>query len=465
MQAAPGKIEFRCGCGKQFHVSSEHGGKSTKCPQCGAALRIPTATAEARPVVPKPEISLPERRRPLWGIFSVPSTFGEILIYLLGTWGIAGVMALVAWAINVYAGLFGFLLFAATTVVVARTIWELLGARRDVMAKKDVSLMWGFMRLVAWDPVEGVLFLKNKALGFYDDRLDDAGGGVKFIYPVFGDELALRVPLEVQTLHFEDNDVLTKEYLSVTIRGSIKWRINDIRKFYLLISRELRLTTNLNPGVSQQASATSVVVIEPKPLDGMVQSAIEWLRVLAKEQTRIIVSHMKSGLLIADKLSAELPEMKGEGAREQTLADVRTGPPTGWSGGVDGLQDAIYDTLVERTASYGIVIEDVSLQEIQLPLEIVKQCIEACKLAYLPLISQRKASARHEELKAEADVIGADAVATKEVLGAAPSFTLVDFLGNFLNNRVAGEGGVGLSDEAAARIALEAAAKRKQPNK
>jgi regulator of protease activity HflC (stomatin/prohibitin superfamily) len=259
---------------------------------------------------------------------------------------------------------------------------------------------------------------------------------------VLGAELALRVPLELQTLHFEDKDVLTKEYLSVTIRGTIKWRIVDIRKFYLLVSRELRSTTNkavsATAGSSGGAPMPVTVVGAPAPADerssgSLLASAVEWLRVSAKDQTRIIVSHMKSGLLIAERLSTDLPGATAGGLGTSTEATLASG----WSGGADTLANAIYDSLAARVSSYGIAIDDVSLQEIELPLEIVKQCIAACKNSYLPLIARQNASERREELRAEADVLGADNVAARELLAAAKGAGLADFVSDFLNQRFA----------------------------
>ena len=54
-------------------------------------------------------------------------------------------------------------------------------------------------------PTEGVLILKNKNIDFVDDNPDD-GGGIRIIYPLLGEEVALRIPLEIQTLPFADSE-------------------------------------------------------------------------------------------------------------------------------------------------------------------------------------------------------------------------------------------------------------------
>jgi hypothetical protein len=41
-------IRFSCACGKELQAQEEHAGKKTKCPACGAELRIPVSSAQVR---------------------------------------------------------------------------------------------------------------------------------------------------------------------------------------------------------------------------------------------------------------------------------------------------------------------------------------------------------------------------------------------------------------------------------
>jgi regulator of protease activity HflC (stomatin/prohibitin superfamily) len=357
------------------------------------------------------------------------------------------------------------LMFLMISCGAAYQTYLLMRARQRVLVEKDIPLLWGSVRLVAWDPVEGVLFLKNKTMNFHDDTLLDGEGGVRLIYPILGDELALRVPLEVQTLQFFDEKVLTREYLSVTIHGTVKWRIVDIRKFYLLLSRELRNTADYaRPGgegyTSPEEARKSVTEEEDVEISvkKKVKLAVMWLRVLTEEQTRTAVSRVSSGLLIADRLADQMPELKAAVTRDRSLlsslaADTPTTAGDEWTGAAEGLARSIYETLIKRAAPYGICIDEVSLQEIRLPEEIVKACVEAAQTAYLPLLSQRKAAAdvavKRANLAAEVELLGRETVGAAKVVGAAPGFTLVDFLSNFVSK--------GLNSQAAAGLATTAA--------
>jgi regulator of protease activity HflC (stomatin/prohibitin superfamily) len=350
------------------------------------------------------------------------------------------VLALIISLFSIYAEVGALVLWLVFSAVAAREVWRLMRARQLVLVQKDVPLLWGLVRLIAWDPVEGVLILRNKSIAFSDDDLQDAQGGVRLLYPLLGEELALRVPLEVQTLRFEDENVLTREYLSVTIRGTMKWRIVDIRKFYLLVSRELRSTTDHNDRVSLSPSTrplSSGDAADGSTIDRLLSAVIQWMRILAEEQTRFVVSRARSGLLIADRLSQQFINPASVGAAGMTPG----GANEEWGSTADGLAGAIHDTIAHRLDGYGIAVEDVSLQEIKLPQGIIDECVAAAQSYYLPLRGQREAMQKVAELRAQAEVLGPDAIAAREVVQGAPPFAIADFLTAFLQKRLSGGGG------------------------
>lgn len=456
MENQADRIEFSCACGKSFRARLDQRGKSYKCPGCGGAVIVPNTSTIAptpSPVPPPPvpaaavvhtaQAGRPPARK-LWLPLQtpkIPSTVGQLLGYLTASWFIFGVVLLLPAFFSRYLGIAGLVAFTMVSAAAVQQCWRLLSARQNVLEKKNVPLLWGFVRLIAWDPVEGVLILRNKVVTFCDDNLEDGSGGVRFLYPVLGEELALRVPLEVQTLSFRDENVLTREYLSVTVRGTMKWRVVDIRKFYLFVSRELRSTTNHNDRESVSPptrEVTSGDTSAEAAIRQLHRAAIAWLQVLVEEETRALVSKSRTGLLIADRLTQELfsnayehdhvPSASANGPGAAAVVEQR--------GAADGLAGAIYDSVSRRLSSYGIAVEDVSLQEIKLPEEIMRECIDACKAYYYPTLAKRRASFAGEKLQAQADALGREAIATREIVGAAPAFTLPDFLSNFLQQRL-----------------------------
>lgn len=398
-----------------------------------------------------------------------PPTIGKLLAYVAIGWLGLNLIGLLISFFSIYAEILAILVFLVSTFAAGRETWKLLRARQRVLASKKEKLLFGLVELIAWDPVEGVLFLKNKSLGFSDSNLHDGSGGIRFMYPIFGEELALRVPLEVQTLEIVDDSVFTREYLSISIRETMKWRIKDVSQFYLRVSRETQRTeVNANRpaqtnyadeigrgGSSVMSSKRPSVASENTTRQNLMMTAINWLRFIAEEQTRIVFSRVSTGLLVADRLSAELPELKS--ATDQGTRGMATpGGHSEWSSGADELAGRILKAVSERVADYGIEIDDVSLQDVRLPQQIIEQCREACKAAYLPLLAEREASHKRARLAVEVDLLGRDAAATKAVVGAAPAFSLVDFLGQYLNKQMAASANSGLAGTFAALPAAEA---------
>ncbi|HEX8342598.1 MAG TPA: SPFH domain-containing protein [Tepidisphaeraceae bacterium] len=441
--ASVSKFDFQCACGVSVRAKPEQAGMKYTCPSCGQHGRVPRVGVITNDISEQetPQDRLAALQVALRERMKVPSTFRELLTLLgLGYIGIAALCLILSF-FGPGAAVIASLLFATTSIATAYQMWLLLHARQNVLIKKEVRLLWGMAKLVAWDPTEGVLILKNKSVTFADSDLQDGAGGVRFLYPILGEELALRVPLEVQTLSIRDENVLTREYLNLKVRATMKWQIVDVRKFYLLVSRELRTTGDHNDVIHQSTTTKSIPtgdVDAKSTVNRLLTAAIEWLRGLAEEQTRLVVSKVRSGLLIADRLATQVPGLGGLAAAPEEVG-----------GATEGLSNSIYETISHRVSDFGIRVLDVSLQEVQLPPEIVQQCVEACKAAYLPLLAQREAARKQADLQVEVDLLGKENVGTTRIVQAAPAYALADFLQEFLKKQLPGVSPVGTGVAAA----------------
>jgi regulator of protease activity HflC (stomatin/prohibitin superfamily) len=385
------------------------------------------------------------------GGLPIPSTVPGFLLYLLASWAAVLLVAILLPLFSLWLAPVSVLLVAGASYIALQQAYRLVRARERVLTAKDVPILWGMVRLIAWDPTEGVLILRDKSVHFSDDDLHDGRGGIRFLLPAMGEELALRVPLEVQSLHFSDADVLTREYLTLTVRGTMKWRIVDIRKFYLLVSRELRYTSDRSDGHRPPASAAvgspPAAVTATSTIEQLKEAAVAWLRWMAEHETRAVLSRVSSGLLVAEQVASEMPEFRG--GYSQPSGSLATSPEFGSA--TDGLAAAIHGTIAARVGDYGIAIQEVTLQEIRLPQEIHRQCIEACRAAYLPLLAQREHAGKRVALQTEVELLGRDAVATSRIVGSAPALGLSDFLNQFLVQRMkaVGNGSPGTALDAA----------------
>lgn len=293
------------------------------------------------------------------------------------------------------------------TIFVLACLIDLISAKKKAMRNDgEPVLFWkGFVELVSWNPTTGVLFLKNKQIQFVDSSTND-GGGIRVMFPHFGEELVLRVPLEIQTLSFKDEEVLTKEYMPLTIRGTMYWKVVDLNKFYLLVSKEIHHADDRGEHAIARAARN------PR-----LEAAEYWLRSMAEEKTRTVISQISTGLLIADKLAADLPAVLN--TKGETLFGGATPQPN--RSATEGLASAVKTEFAASVSEYGLEIHRVALQEVKLDPEIYAAAVEACKSAYLPIKAKAEALEKTLKLQAEADVIGKDAVGIKEIVKNMPA--------------------------------------------
>ena len=316
---------------------------------------------------------------------------------------LVAVIASVILAVLLLAVVTGYLLYQSV---------QLVSARSKVLDQNEVAIWNGSAKLVSWNPTEGVVFLRNKRIDFVDHNPHD-GGGIRVVYPFFGEELVLRVPLEIQTLNFHDAEVLTKEYVALRINGAMYWKIVDLSKFYLSISREVHFASD--HGSHRAVSA---------PPREKFEVAEHWLRSMAEEKTRMVVSRVGTGLLISDQLVEDLPKLIPEASG--FVAGPQSSP--GYRTATESLATRIQSEFESTVREYGLEIHRVALQEIKFPAEIYAAAVEACKASYLPLKARAEALERKLRLQAEADVIGSDAVGLKEIAANIPALAFQDVL-------------------------------------
>jgi hypothetical protein len=100
----------------------------------------------------------------------IPDSFIGLLGALAAAWIAVGFVALILSFFSPVLRIAGASLFLAATSALGYQALRLIRAKERVLTEKVVPVLWDLARLVAWDPVEGVLFLHNKALSFVDDR-------------------------------------------------------------------------------------------------------------------------------------------------------------------------------------------------------------------------------------------------------------------------------------------------------
>lgn len=433
-------FDVQCECGRKFRARDETAGRLVRCPECKSPIRVQAGamlqssqTALALPSPPRlPSPHIPtELPGPRVTLALEGITIGQILLGMLFVWGLSVLATFLVAASSTleFAGLLCLNAFLSLGFLITALL--LMQAKKTAMLKGEASCWFGLLGISAWDPNQGILFLKDKMIGPVDSNPHD-GGGVMLLLPWLGEEVAFRAPLEVRTTKFEDRDVLTREYVPLTIKGAIYWRVVDLERFYLSVSRSIHKVDDrgqhiIEHGRDGKHGAGAGALRAGTSFQ--LEAGEEWLRLIAEEQTRAEVIQARTGLLVADKIVEGLP------AEMQSLLASDS-----YHKAADGLAEGIRKRIETVGHGYGIHVDRVSLQEVQLDEQIRRKAVDACVSAYKPLIAQREAIAKKAEFEAEAhgvkkmlegeaQVIGADAVAKREVLGSVKPFAFGRGLG------------------------------------
>jgi regulator of protease activity HflC (stomatin/prohibitin superfamily) len=250
--------------------------------------------------------------------------------------------------------------------------------------RSEVDLLGGWVKFVLWQPNEGVVILRNKKVIFQDI---EGQGGTKFIFPIRGEEFA-KVPLTIRMLTWEDDKILTRESLQIHMKVVVWWKVSDIKKYVFDIDRPAHLS---------------------KTGTSLFESSEAWLMPLTEGTIRVLASKASATQLITTATTGYLNvhhnvDGKTINQNESVQAISET------------IANQLRDELNRKLTSYGISIDRVEIQAIQLSVEVQK-AIDKVWLAFLkPVQSEQEARARQIELEASARVLGADAVALIESL-------------------------------------------------
>ena len=266
----------------------------------------------------------------------------------------------------------------------------------------ELDIFGGRVKLILWEPNEGIVVLRNKKVHFTDIT---GTGGRKYIFPIIGEELRARVPLAIRFLIWEDEEVLTRESLQAHIRVAIWWKVADIVKYVFDIDRSIH--------INEQHDTVNVV-----------EASEIWLKALAESTLRVLVSRASIAQLISAAATRYLEVASHMEERQaMELDSVSTIAET--------IATRLHEELTNKVLSYGIGINRVEIQEVRLPIE-VQQSVNKVWMAFLkPIQSEQEARARQIELETAAKVLGTDVVALNELLKnfqGSTFYTLPPFL-------------------------------------
>jgi len=254
--------------------------------------------------------------------------------------------------------------------------------------QRELTLFGGFVKLVLWEPNEGVVLLRNKQLS---EIIETGQGGTKFIFPIRGDEVRARFPLTLRMVTWEDQNILTRESIQVRMKVAAWWRATSLKNFVFTIDSGIH-TEKIHQDV------------------GLLEAAEQWLKTITESTLRTLVSHSSIALLVSSRATGYL-HVASATMHQDGEVSARSQSET-----ATGISIALQADLNSKLSDYGIAIQRVEIQEITFSKEIQAAIDRVWKAALLPAQTEQEARARQIALEAEVKVLGADAVALAEIM-------------------------------------------------
>ncbi|MBN2092792.1 hypothetical protein JW964_24440 [candidate division KSB1 bacterium] len=263
--------------------------------------------------------------------------------------------------------------------------------------KSEVSYFSGLMKLILWGPSEGIVILRNKKIRFISQK---GNGGSKFIYPIWGDEVFERVPMSIQYLTWEDDNVLTRESIQVYMKVAVWWRISSIRAYVFEIGRLI-------------SEGEEHLLRKP------IECAETWLKSMTEGTLRRLVAQSSIGQIISSTPASYLHVENGNGQNGTNEIDFHLIHDRHRDLTIaENLGAKLQNDLNNKITAYGIQINRIEIQEIRFS-PIIQDAINEVWLAALkPAKSEYETKAICNRLKGAAEVLGVDAIAMERILKA-----------------------------------------------
>lgn len=353
--------------------------------------------SSARP----PRLSPPSTKKWTTGSDFDSRLFAGVVVFITVLWGL--LYNLLGSLGNATIGLVS----VVTVILVLSTIHLMLCKARAIASQKNEQpVLFNLIKLVLWAPNEGFILLRNKQI---KEVIHGDGGGIRFIFPMFGEEIAARVSLGVQLTHFEDDHFLTRESVQVRLRAAIWWHVVDLEKYYFLMNSGIGVVTE--EGGRKHSGRESY---------GRKNTAEGWIQALAESSLRQLISQANYSALVSATASNQLKaEHNGS-----VVSDVPHSVTP------DFISERLRRELLPKVQQYGLELNRVEIQDVALDPKLQEAITQVWTASLKPAQSEAEARAKQIELEAVVNVLGVNAVAMNEV---AKNFQNANYVGSMPN--------------------------------
>src|SRR5262249_10601074 len=203
-----------------------------------------------------------------------------------------------------------------------------------------------------------------------------------------------------QLTRFEDERVLTLESIQLTVTVAMWWKVSNLEKYFYQIDPEFHAIKD------EGMPEPEFLARERDSPRGPRWIAEQWVRTLAESCLRTLISDTSAAQIVSQRAASYLhvEEVPSEQRHPGSLPS--TEPAHLLPATPRVIARRVQDMLNDKVAPYGLEIDRVEVQEVQLPPGI-QEAVEAAWTAHtLPAKAGKEAQARKIQLQAVGDGLG-----------------------------------------------------------
>lgn len=250
--------------------------------------------------------------------------------------------------------------------------------RAATKAINEISLYGGLVKYITWEPLEGIIVLRNKKRFFVDQSGD---GGSKFIFSILGDEALPRISLSTSSIDWE-KEISTKESIQVKLKCIIMFKVIDIYKY--------QYGADKASNIAEKNKGVLVLDVYRRWIIAQADSAIRTFASRASVSELVSLDSMKHN-------NHQDEELRFSNVSSLLLSEFNKGAR-------------------ELLDEFGIRVSKIDVQSIQIHGRIQDEINKVWISHLKPVQSEQEAKARQIELESLAKTIGIDTVKLTEIL-------------------------------------------------
>jgi regulator of protease activity HflC (stomatin/prohibitin superfamily) len=205
--------------------------------------------------------------------------------------------------------------------------------------------------------------------------------------------------------------VLTRESIKMTVKVALWWQVSDLGRYFYRIDQEVHSLRDRDvPGEGTAAIARPTA-------RGQLAISEVWVQTLAESCLRKLISNTSTFLIVSKRAATHLHVGSGHESADGHPA-VGTDPQAATP---DVIAEQLMAELTPRLSDYGLRMDRVEIQEVQLPADIQKAVDDVWIASTLPTKSVHESRALETRLEVLCRMLGKETAGVHEIVGKLPA--------------------------------------------